>query len=84
MCRRPRRRIVLAMDELVCQLERAVGRHATCPGASCPFWIDSCCILAGLRPDLDGNPSLAGLLLGVRRELSVPGGRALVPPGLRD
>jgi hypothetical protein len=69
---------------MVCELDRAVGELIPCPGESCPFWADSRCVLAGLRSDWHANPSLAALLRDVRRELSLPGGRELVPPGLRD
>ena len=67
-----------------CHLEAAVGRRAPCPGDPCPFWVDSRCVVAGLRADLGETPGLAELLLTIRAELGVPYDRALIPPGLRD
>ena len=72
------------MTEMWCELDRAVGLRSRCPGESCSFWTDSHCVLAGLRADWDANPSLASLLQSVRQQLTVPNGRSLVPPGLRD
>jgi hypothetical protein len=76
--------MVATVEERVCELERAVGRHTPCPGDPCPFWVDSRCVVAGLRADLGESPDLAELLLTIRNQLGVAHDRALIPPGLRD
>ena len=69
---------------MVCELDRALGRFSECPGSRCSFWVESHCVLAGLRADWDTNPALAVMLNHVRGELDAPSDRSLVPPGLRD
>ena len=72
------------MIEIACELDRAAGVDCACPGSPCAFWADSHCLLRGSLPVWETNPELVHLLRDLKRELSVPHGRALVPPGLRD
>jgi len=76
--------IIRAMSGMLCELDRALGRLSECPGNRCAFWVDSHCVVAGLRADWDANSSLALMLHQVRGELGSPSDRTLVPPGLRD
>jgi hypothetical protein len=80
---RPRtKRMIVRM---VCELDRALGRLTECPGNECSFWVDSHCVLAGLRADWDANPSLALMLQHVRGQLEpFRPDQTLIPPGLRD
>ena len=59
------------MTQGLCTLQYTVGRVEPCPGAACPFWEgeQGACVLAPVRPELDGRPALAQHLLGLRREL---------------
>jgi hypothetical protein len=72
------------MVEIVCELDRAAGAHSPCRGESCAFWVDSHCLLAGSRPVWDANLELVRMLRDLKRELSVPNSRSLIPPGLRE
>lgn len=75
------------MASRVCDLERAVGLTGTCPGATCAFWDEGGCVIAGLRGDLAAHRALARALLDLRtgldgkRPSSTP---AELPPGLRE
>jgi len=72
------------MGETICELDRRLGRLVVCPGSRCAFWIDSRCVLAGLRADWDANLSLALMLHRLRAGLDPSTDRSLIPPGLRD
>jgi len=76
--------IIGAMNGIVCELDRALGRVSECAGSRCAFWVDSHCVVAGLRSDWDANPSLAVTLHQMRAGLASPSARTLIPPGLRD
>ena len=76
--------ILEAMSEMVCELNRPLGRVTGCPGSRCAFWVDSHCVVAGLRSDWAANRALALTLQQVRADLAPPSGRTLIPPGLRD
>jgi hypothetical protein len=70
---------------MLCELDRALGRFTECPGSRCALWVDSHCVVAGLRADWDSNPSLALMLNQVRGQLEPStSDQSLVPPGLRD
>ncbi|HXG76001.1 MAG TPA: hypothetical protein VNJ53_05480 [Gaiellaceae bacterium] len=56
----------------------AEGLAERCPGEPCPFW-ERGCLLARIEPELAWWPELAGLLLGLRRELAEPARRARAP-----
>ena len=66
----------------MCQIQDALGRAESCPGAPCPFWDDDRCVVAGLRVDLAATPGLPEFLLRIRNELGAGGAArfGLVPP----
>jgi hypothetical protein len=67
MRRRLRRETIGAMEERLCRLQYEVGRVETCPGARCPFWQSTSCVVDGV--DVAGRSELAGWLLGIRASL---------------
>ena len=71
------------VNDSLCALDQAAGRIRQCPGPACPFWVDSYCSIAGLRPDLDHNHALVTHLLALRGKLAGFDLRscALLPPG---
>ena len=74
------------MEGTPCELSHAAGREEQCPGGQCPFWGEDRCAIAGLRPDLQGNPGLVELLLDLRADLAGQEPRSIFrlihPPGL--
>jgi hypothetical protein len=68
----------------MCQIQDALGRAESCPGAPCPFWDDDRCAVAGLRADLGTSPGLPEFLLRIRNELGAGGAArfGLLPPDL--
>jgi hypothetical protein len=70
------------MTRSMCQIQNALGRAETCPGAPCPFWDDDRCVVAGLRADLGTSRGLPELLLEIRNALGAGAGTSfgLLPP----
>lgn len=59
----------------LCTIELVAEGHAErCPGEECAFW-ERGCVLTRVESELHGRPEVAGLLLGLRRELEA--GRAV-------
>jgi hypothetical protein len=55
------------MEQRLCRLQYEVGRVETCPGARCPFWQSTSCVVDGV--DVAGRSDLATWLLGIRGSL---------------
>jgi hypothetical protein len=74
------------MEQRICQLEFAAGHRRSCPGDTCPFWVDDRCVVAPLWADFGANPDLVELLMGLRRGLEERDPRRALrtfhPPGL--
>jgi len=70
------------MEPNHCHLLDAVGVQEPCPEGQCPFWEDSC-LLVALRAEMSRNPPLVRFLLGLREDLE-DGSRPLLglAPGL--
>jgi hypothetical protein len=58
------------MRPATCHLLAAVDILEPCPGAQCPFFEESCQLVA-LRSDFPSNPELVQFLLGWRQKLEV-------------
>jgi hypothetical protein len=67
MCRRLGGETIGAMEQRLCRLQYEVGRVETCPGARCPFWESTSCVVDGV--DVAGRSDLATWLLGIRGSL---------------
>jgi|tagenome__1003787_1003787.scaffolds.fasta_scaffold20246878_2 hypothetical protein len=64
----------------LCDLQVSAGRVEACPEAGCcPFWDESECVVAGLRPDVERDPELTQLLLSLRARLARPEHRGWAP-----
>jgi hypothetical protein len=68
------------MEQNLCQLDAAAGRHAQCPGDECALWRDGECTIAPLRADLATNACLVTYLVGLRSSLE----RTRPPDPLRE
>ena len=55
------------MEQRLCKLQYEVGRVETCPGARCPFWESTSCVVDGV--DVAGRSDLAEWLLRIRTSL---------------
>jgi hypothetical protein len=53
----------------LCTIELIAEGHADrCPGEDCAFWQQGC-LLSRVEDELGARPEVAGLLLGLRRDL---------------